>query len=291
MQKQSPKFLRMFLITALSLGGVSGILLFQNCGGFQTPSVDSGASNSASTAEPVSTDSIDFSNITKEFTSRFNATDVTAPDSIFEVKNSQSGRKASVQIVLNATTKKIASVRAIGQPYFCLDPNKSSCDLVKIPAGYNSAGLSQQNCSSPVFFSGALNGSLNDLKTEVICTYPQSRVTITNVNGEAAGTFDATSVAGTDVVHVITNPVTGRKASLRILIKDETRAILSVNSTDQPYFCYEPSQSPCKGVVVPAGYSTSGTIQPNCSSPIAYSGAIAGRVREQSLEVQCPALL
>ena len=282
----------------LAICGGAALLLFQNCGGFQSFNERSQARVSSSTTEPVmngvladpSVLTIEFTNTTREFSKRFTATATSAPDSIFEILNTKSGRKVSVQILLDPVTRAITRVQPIGQAYFCLDPNRPACDLVKIPAGYDYAGLSQMNCSSPIFYTGALTGSLNNITEAVVCTYPQTLLSVTNINNEAIGSFNSTTTAETQPIYVVTNPISGRKASLRITIDPDTRAIKAVQATGQPYFCYDPAAGPCAAMTVPTGYSFAGTVQPNCSSPIGYTGALVGKVGQQSTEVQCAAL-
>ena len=186
------KYLWTTTISALVIGS---LLIFQNCGSLGSSIGGKGSSSASSsglsaaategsgnagvfsTSENVITIG---ANHTLTFTNNMGSpigmiTPIASdnPDqntlvSTFVLYSAASGRRAVINIVIDSNSfTPIAIQPASGQPYMCHDSTADIC------ANYPNAmsGAMESNCNSAIFYSGALNGSVNNLTDTAYKTY------------------------------------------------------------------------------------------------------------------------
>ena len=82
--------------------------------------------------------------------------------------NPLSGRLSTVTVVVDPNTGAFTGVRAAAaSPYMCHDPNANACALYP---NLQSGGM-EPNCNSPINFTGALTGSVNNLTDTAYTTF------------------------------------------------------------------------------------------------------------------------
>ena len=159
----------------LAIVAVTGLVVaFQNCGKVRnTAAPDALSSSSTATANgnvlSNGAESIGFFSINGEPLGNIDKTKITQQNTQFfvPIQNLVTGRKATVVINWDPVAKKFLGVTSTAAPYMCFDSAKGPCDTVVIPAGFTNAGGTAVNCGSPIFFSGALKGSVNNITTEI----------------------------------------------------------------------------------------------------------------------------
>ena len=174
---------------AAILAITSLVVAFQNCGKVQSPSTSagssgptggsagtssggasatlgSGSSASANVLQNGTGQNLTFLSINKESLGDITAVSTQNNQIYLNLKNPNSGRKAIVVVDLDPSTKKFKAVSSSGAPYMCYDPAQGPCATVTIPAGFTNAGTAAVNCGSPIFFTGALSGSVNNIVKE-----------------------------------------------------------------------------------------------------------------------------
>ena len=111
---------------------------------------------------------------------------ITNTQSTFVVSlyNAPSGRKASVKVYVDTAGNFMKVVADSAQPYMCHEPNADIC------AQYPNAtsGQMESNCQSPIFYTGALIGSINGLTTAASdkCASTQPNSSISNAPATAS---------------------------------------------------------------------------------------------------------
>ena len=164
----------------LAIVAVTGLVVaFQNCGKVRNSAVPDSSSSSSSSAGSGSGSSADanvlsnatgqsltFLSINKEQLGSISAITNANNQLTFPIKNPVTGRKAIVVVDLDPVTKKFKAVSSASAPYMCYDIAQNPCAQVTIPAGFANAGNAAVNCGSPIFFTGALNGSVNNITVE-----------------------------------------------------------------------------------------------------------------------------
>ena len=105
-----------------------------------------------------------------------------------------------------------------------------------------------------------------------------------NDTGVAIGKVSTVTVNGNDVFVELFNPLSGRKATVKIKLDPNSRQFMSVEATGPKFMCHQPSENICAQVTVPtgSGFDFEGTVQRNCASPIFFAGALTGVVGNQT---------
>lgn len=102
-----------------------------------------------------------------------------------------------------------------------------------------------------------------------------------NLEGLEAGSITNLSVSGRDLRATVTNTVSNRIANVRISLSAEGNFNGLVSATNNPYFCYDQSKTPCDMVTI------GGSMISNCSSPIRFDGSFTGGVSGLSANLSC----
>ena len=88
-------------------------------------------------------------------------------DITVQLLNDASGRKATVKVVVDPKTGRFVSVKLVTPlPYMCHDPLVNACLNFS-----NISSVVDTNCSSPIFFTGSLTGSVNHLTETADVTF------------------------------------------------------------------------------------------------------------------------
>lgn len=155
------------------------ILFFQNCSGGLTQENQQETSALQAKANDFevrggrildsSGQSLRFTNLENVEVGSITEVTVVGRELRAQLRNTVSGRTASVRISLDTQGNFSGLVSAISQPYFCLDQARTACEMVATP---NSAGGTSlvSNCSSPIRFDGSFRGGVNGLSANLSCT-------------------------------------------------------------------------------------------------------------------------
>ncbi len=152
--------------------GVGAVTTFQNCsrvnvqGSDQMTPLQSVSSDGNSTISNSRGEKIRFENILNIPVGRIEV-QMTTSSALVSLKNELSGRSAEVEVIIDVETGKFLRVEPVGKPYLCFDDSRPLCDLTLVPPGFRHSGLMLPNCSSPIYFVGTLNGSVQNLDVPI----------------------------------------------------------------------------------------------------------------------------